>query len=196
VTSSNALPGDVTMKTRVCKMWGLFCTPTVGYAETNFCDEWNLYDPHSQYNNCPAAGTYNFRRSTTIPSNALSDWAYKGLGFDIQVEFQADDQGNDHTHMWCKAHFTTIDYDAYDGAKKNEVNSNSSSDLSYLSYSVVALVGLGAYAGFQARRRRLALSPALNLDDPTTDTTCNTDFEMMGYHGGGGAGPDADSVRV
>jgi hypothetical protein len=107
--------------------------------------------------------------------------------------------------MNCYAQFTAVDFD-----------SDSYSDTSYgaATVGIVALLGVGAYAGFQERRRRLR-SPAIDLNGFSTANCSETPYtnaeaqdesitvvmEMMGYHSSRrsrdrDSDSDFDSVRV
>lgn len=190
------LPMDVTIRAKACKMCGLFCTPTLGYKETSFCEEFNVQDTYGN-SACPSPGTYSFNHKVAFPNNHMTDWAYNGLSFRINLNFHADDTGNDFTKMNCYAQFTAVDFD-----------SDSYSDTSYgaATVGIVALLGVGAYAGFQERRRRLR-SPAIDLngftdadsETPYTnaeaqDESVTVAMEMMGYHSRSDG--DFNSVRV
>ena len=136
----------------------------------------------------PDRGLYGFERQFTWPDNALTDQPWAGFNFNLVADIQAEDAGNDFTHLRCHAPFTTVNYDTY--LENGDTGSGFSSNFG--SWSMVGLVGLGAYAGFMHRKRRLqATNPSIDLGEQ--DQQAVTNFEMMDCSATGG---DESAVRV
>jgi len=182
---------DMTIRVKACKYFGTLCTQTLGESQNSFGDEWHLY---SMYGNgtYPEAGLYGFEKTFTMPSNSVTDWPYAGLTFEMVADMQADDYGNSYTpHLRCHSSLTTVNWDTY--RETGQTGSGFSSGFG--KWSMLGLVGLvGGYAGFMARKRRLAQPSIPNLNGSGSDEATATNFEMMDFENG--AACDADSVRV
>lgn len=184
----NFLPIDITQRVRACKFFGSVCTPVLDYSQDTLEETWHLYSMYGN-NTAPNKGFYGFERRFTWPDNAMTDYPWAGFTFNLVADIQADDAGNDWTHLRCHAPFTTVDYDTY----KEYGTTGSGFSSTFGKWSFVGLVGVGAYAGLMQRRRRLrAGTPAIDLSD-FTEAGC-TNFEMMGSSTN--TGGEDESVRV
>lgn len=191
--ANSAMPMDVTVRTKACKYFGTWCTPTLGFNETSIADEWNIYS-RSGNDTYPNPGFYNFEKSFDLPSNRLTNSPFAGFHFNLVSDMQADDTSHGFVpHLRCHARFTTVDYDKY--RENGDVGSGffpsfgNGSFSGFGSWSMLGLVSLMGGAGFMERKRRLqsaeAARPALTLNDDHDSDNGNgvaTDFEMMPTH--------------
>ncbi|CAB9498206.1 expressed unknown protein [Seminavis robusta] len=185
------LPVDMTQRVKVCKYFGMMCTHVLEYSsDYTFKESWHLY---SQYSNVsyPNPGLYGFERRFTWPDNTMSDFAWAGFPFSLTIDVQAEDTGNDWTHMRCHAPFTTVNYDTW----REDGSTGSGFSPTFGQWSMVGLVGFGATAGWISRKKKR--KPILTLDGPDFSgrDACATNFEMMGG-GETETGGDPLAVRV
>ena len=188
VQAFNFIPIDVTQRTRACKFFGTVCTPVLDYSTESFEDEWHIY---SQYGNdtLPGPGHYGFEKTFYWPDNSLTDYPWAGLSFNLVVDIDAEDSGNAYAHMRCHAPFTTVDYDTFKESGRTGSGFSPNFGANFGRWSMVGIVGVGAYAGFMQRKRRLqASTPSISLGEE--DQVGCTNFEMMDPNG------SAAAVRV
>jgi hypothetical protein len=172
----------MTQRIKACKYYGTMCTGVLNYTADTLANDWHLY---SMYGNgtSPNPGLYGFEKRFTWPDNTMTDFPWAGFKFELVMDVQAEDTGNDFTHMRCHAPFTTVNYDTF--LETGSVGSGFAPRFGSWSMSMLGLVGLGATANWIRKKRRG--KPQLTLDGPVypDESTC-TDFEMMSCADTGG----------
>lgn len=169
------------MVVKVCKFQNMFCTPALSVTETTLCEEFNMvrtnvYNSYGQY--CPDPGNYKFSHTFQMPyRSALTDLAWRRLGFNVYVDLYADDTTEDWSRISCHAHFTTVDYDWWN----TEQDSMQYGMGMKMAASAIGIAALVAY-GIRKRRQWRSHQPSLDLGDDDSSIAhveVTSDFEMI-----------------
>lgn len=147
ITFNSDVPESSCVSVKACLYGASFLCRSYSLEEVNLCNELQLTSEDGT--ECPTAGTYSFSNSLNIPNFNFN----LGSGWSVTAFVDVVDCDSQETFTSCSGSFNAI------------TSSNTNTTASFVNYSAVGVVALGAAVALFERQRRRTARIDLNREE-------------------------------